>query len=338
MPIDAPAPPTPERFFDTLQAYQRTAALRAAIELELFTAIANGAHDVRSIAAACRASERGIRMLCDYMAILGFLTKGEGGTYQLSADAQVFLTKASPAYLGGIVEFLVSPEIADNFDRLTDTIRSGTVPEKSNTVSTENPVWEKFARAMVPMMFPTAQEIANILEIPSSGRMRVLDIAAGHGIFGIVLAQRNPDIEVVAVDWKNVLKVASENAVKMGVGAQHKTVAGDAFTADWGTGYDVALVTNFLHHFDAKTNTAFLRKIADSMNAGGRVVVLEFVPFDDRISPPMPASFVMNMLAGTPAGDAYTYAELSDMLIDAGLKDPEEHRLQGPQTVIVATK
>jgi len=338
MSIDAAALPTPERFFETLQAYQRTAALRAAIELELFTAIAKGAHDVRSIAAACRASERGIRMLCDYMAILGFLTKAAGGTYELSPDAKLFLTKGSPAYLGGIVDFLVSPEIANNFDHLADTIRTGTVPAQSNTVSTENPVWEKFARAMVPMMAPTAQEIANILDVPSTGWMRVLDIAAGHGIFGITLAQRNPDIEVVAVDWKGVLKVATENAARMGVGAQHKALPGDAFTVDWGTGYDVALVTNFLHHFDAKTNVTFLRKIADSMNHGGRIVVLEFVPFDDRISPPMPASFVMNMLAGTPAGDAYTYVELSDMLIDAGWHDPEEHRLQGPQTVIVAAK
>ena len=333
----AAAPPSPERFFDTLQAYQRTAALRAAIELDLFTAISNGAHDVPAIAAACRASERGIRMLCDYMTIIGFLVKG-AGTYTLAPDAQLFLTKGSPAYLGGIVDFLISPEIADNFNRLADTIRRGTVPDTSNTVSTENPVWEKFARAMAPMMVPPAQDIANILDTPSSGPMRVLDIAAGHGMFGITLAQRNPGIEVVAVDWKNVLKVATENAARMGVGAQHKTMPGDAFKVDWGTGYDVALVTNFLHHFDAKTNVSFLRKILDSMNPGGRVAVLEFVPFDDRVNPPMAASFVMNMLAGTPAGDAYTYAELSDMLIDAGWKDPQEHRLQGPETVIVATK
>jgi 2-polyprenyl-3-methyl-5-hydroxy-6-metoxy-1,4-benzoquinol methylase len=333
----AAAPPSPERFFETLQAYQRTAALRSAIDLELFTAIGKGAHDVRSIAAACHAPERGIRMLCDYMTILGFLAKA-ADTYSLTPDTQLFLTKGSPAYLGGIVEFLISPEIADNFDRLTDTIRRGTVPEQSNTVSTENPVWEKFARAMVPMMAPTAQEIAEILDLPSDRRTRVLDIAAGHGIFGITLAQRNPAVEVVAVDWKGVLRVATENAARMGVAAQHKALPGDAFTVDWGTGYDVALVTNFLHHFDSKTNVTFLRKIADSMNPGGRVVVLEFVPFDDRISPSMAASFVMNMLAGTPAGDAYTYAELSDMLIDAGWHDPKEHRLHGPETVIVATK
>ncbi len=89
----------------------------------------------------------------------------------------------------------------------------------------------------------------------------MLDIAAGHGIFGITVAQRNPQAEVVAVDWPRVLTVATENAVALGVAARHTTIPGDAFTVDWGAGYDVALVTNFLHHFDVPTCTAFLKKV-----------------------------------------------------------------------------
>ena len=63
-------------------------------------------------------------------------------------------------------------------------------------------------------------------------------------------------------------------------------MAGDAFTVDWGTGYDVALMTNFLHHFDAATCTTLLKKVAASLKPGGRIAVLEFVPNEDRISPP----------------------------------------------------
>ena len=114
----------------------------------------------------------------------------------------------------------------------------------------------------------------------------MLDIAAGHGIFGIVIAQRNPQAEIVAVDWAGVLSVATENAAKMGVAARHKALPGDAFSADLGTGYDVALMTNFLHHFDAATCTTLLKKVAASLKPGGRIAVLEFVPNDDRVSPP----------------------------------------------------
>lgn len=329
--------PSPELFFDTLQAYQRTAALKAAVTLDVFTAIGDGAHTVPEIAARCDAAPRGIRMLCDMLTVIGFLTK-TGKTYDLTPDAALFLTRKSRAYLGGVIEFLASPDLVRNFDGLAETIRRGTVAEEANTVAEENPIWQKFARAMAPMMMPFAQAMAGILGVAGAGPQRVLDIAAGHGIFGIVIAQQNPQADVTAVDWKGVLAVATGNAATMGVGARHRTVAGDAFKVDWGGGYDVALVTNFLHHFDAPTCTAFLTKVAASLNRGGRVAVLEFVPNEDRVTPPGPAGFVMNMLAGTPAGDAYTFSELRRMLESAGFGGVAAHPLNGPQTLVVGAK
>lgn len=329
--------PTPDLFFDTVQAYQRTAALRAAIDLDLFTAIGDGAATVPAIAKACAASERGTRILCDYLTIVGFLTKN-GGSYALTADTAFFLSQRSPAYLGGTIEFLSAPAIVGHFDDLTTTVRRGALAKEDSDVADENPVWEKFARAMVPMMFPTAQAIAEILAVATAGPIKVLDIAAGHGIFGIVVAQKNPQAQIVASDWAGVLTVATENAGRMGVGARHTALPGDAFTADWGAGYDLALMTNFLHHFDVPTCTALLKKVAAAVKPGGRVAVLEFVPNDDRVSPRMAASFAMQMLGGTPSGDAYTLKELTAMLTDAGFGAVSAHPLQGPETVVVATK
>jgi 2-polyprenyl-3-methyl-5-hydroxy-6-metoxy-1,4-benzoquinol methylase len=329
-------PPSPELFFDTVQAYQRTAALRAAIDLDLFTAIGDGAQTVPAIAKQIQSSERGTRILCDYLTIIGFLTK-QGDRYQLTPDTTVFLSKRSPAYMGGTMAFLGSPEIVHHFDDLAGTIRRGSIPKSESTVSEENPVWETFARAMMPMMMPPAQAIAEILG-PASGPIKVLDIAAGHGIFGIVVAQKNPQAEIVASDWAGVLRVATENAGKMGVGARHKALPGDAFTVDWGTGYDVALMTNFLHHFDTETCTTLLKKVAAALKPGGRIAVLEFVPNDDRVTPPGAATFAMQMLGGTPYGDAYTLAELTAMLKAAGFSTVSGHPLPGPQTVVVGTK
>src|SRR5258705_6271352 len=276
--------PTPDLFFETMQGYQRTAALRAAIDLELFTAISEGAATLPAIVTRCRAPERGVRILSDYLTVLGMLSK-KGDAYQLTPESAAFLDKGSPMYLGGIVGFMCAPEIVQVFDNLTATIRRGSVTAEESSVVEENPVWETFARAMVPMMMPASQAIADILK--ADGPQRVLDIAAGHGMFGIALAQRNPQAEVVAVDWAGVLAVASENAAKMGVAARHRGVPGDAFKVDWGTGYDLALMTNFLHHFDRETCTSLLRKTAASLKPGGRVAVLEFVPNDDPVSPPM---------------------------------------------------
>ena len=334
--MSAPSMPSPETFFETVWAFQRTAALKAAVALDLFTAIGDGG-DAAEIAKRAGASARGVRLLCDYLTVIGFLTK-TGQRYALTPDSAVFLVKTSPAYLGGTLKFLASSVFTKNFDNLADTVRRGTVAADSNTVADEHPIWADFARAMVPMMMPNAQAIADILQIAAAPHPRILDIAAGHGIFGIVLAQRNPAAEVVAVDWAHVLTVASENAKAMGVGGRHRALAGDAFKVDFGSGFDVALVTNFLHHFDRATCVSLLRKVAAALGPGGRVAVLEFMPNEDRVSPPASAGFVVNMLAGTATGDVYTFNDLQGMLKEAGFHGATAHALPTPETVVVATR
>lgn len=96
--------------FDTINAYQRTAALRAAIELDLFTAIGSGINSSPALAAHASASERGVRVLCDYLTVIGFLSKAQT-EYCLTRDSAVFLDKRSPAYLGGAIGFLLSPSL-----------------------------------------------------------------------------------------------------------------------------------------------------------------------------------------------------------------------------------
>jgi ubiquinone/menaquinone biosynthesis C-methylase UbiE len=332
-----PTMPSADIVFDNLFAYQRSAALRSAIDLDLFTAIDEGDQTAGAIAKRSGAAERGVRILCDYLTVVGLLKKSDAG-YQVTPESAAFLSKRSPAYLGTTARFLLLPELKRNFDDLTASVRRGGVSPAGNTVADENPIWVEFARAMAPMMMPAAHAIADLAAAWSMSAVRVLDLAAGHGMFGITLAQRNPQAEVVAVDWAPVLAVAQENAGHAGVQGRYRVLAGDAFKVDFGEGYDVALVTNFLHHFDQATCTRFLQKINEALKPGGRVVILEFVPNPDRISPPVPAGFSLTMLAGTPSGDAYTFAELRRQLEDAGFGNVSAHALPTPQTILVAEK
>lgn len=330
--------PSPELLFDTINAYQRTAAIRAAIELDLFTVIAEGAQTSPEIATRCGASERGTRILCDYLVVRGFLTK-EGPRYSLTPDSAFFLDRHSRAYMGGILEFLLSPMLTEGFKDLTAAVRNGgTVMPSGGTVAPENPVWVKFARAMAPMMAMPSEAIAMLVG-GTSEKMKVLDIAAGHGLFGIAIARQNPNAEVVAVDWPNVLEVARENAGNAGVGDRYSTITGSAFDVDYGSGYNLVLLTNFLHHFDPPTCENLLRKVHGALGEGGRAVTLEFVPNEDRVSPPVPATFSMMMLGGTPRGDAYTFPELREMFRNAGFSGSEIHPLPpSPEHVIISRK
>jgi ubiquinone/menaquinone biosynthesis C-methylase UbiE len=319
--------PSPQLFFQTINAYQRTEGLKAAIELEIFTAIGEGNSTAPDIAKRCEASERGTRILCDFLCIMGFLSK-DGNRYSLTPDSAMFLDKRSPAYLGSATEFILSPTLTDGFRNFADAVRKGgTTMSEGGTVAPENPIWVNFARGMAPMMALPAQLLAKLIDPTADQELKILDIAAGHGLYGLAFAKTNPQATVVALDWPNVLEVAKENARNAGVADRYSTIEGSAFDVDYGTGYDLILLTNFLHHFDPATNEALLRKVHAALADGGRAVTLEFIPNEDRISPPDTAAFSVQMLGGTPAGDAYTFPEFERMFANAGFAGSEMHQL-----------
>lgn len=330
------APLTPGPVFEMLLAYQRTAALKTAIDLGVFRAVGEGPGDVASIARQCSASERGIRILCDFLCIYGILVK-ENGRYRHSPTSAAFLDPRSPSSLASIAQFLGNKAMREPYDQLEEIVRTGrTVMPGDGSVEPENPIWVQFAESMGPMMAPMAGPLGAVVLEGHTGPMRVLDIAAGHGLFGIEIAKQNPQARVTGLDWAPVLRVALDNARRAGVHDRYEMLPGSAFDVDFGGPYDAVLLTNFLHHFDHSTCVGLLKKVRAVTRPGGRVAALEFVPNEDRISPPMPAAFSMTMLTTTAAGDAYTLKELSAMYHDAGFKGVTSHPIpMSPHTIVM---
>src|SRR5205085_1733296 len=146
-----------------------------------------------------------------------------------------FLNRRSPAYLGSTVDFLLTPEIRSCFQNLTAAVRrGGTAVSEEGTVSHDNPIWVAFARAMAPLMQTPARLLTDLIGGHTRQPLRVLDVAAGHGLFGITVAQRYPQAHVTALDWPNVLAVAAENARRAGVDDRHALLPGSAFEVAWG--------------------------------------------------------------------------------------------------------
>ena len=331
--------PTPERVFNTMVAFQETEALKAAIDLDIFTAIADGENTAALLAEKTGASERGVRILCDYFTIKEFLTK-KGNEYSLTQESAVFLNRHSPACLATMINFLASPWSRKNFGTLAEAVRKGgTATETGDHTKAHEEIWVNFARSMAPLTVPSAEFIAGLTGATEGKPCKVLDIAAGHGMYGITVAKRNPNAQVVAVDWPAVLEVAKENAAKSGVAGRHATKAGSVFETDLGDGYDFVLMTNILHHFDIPTCEKLMRRVHAALKPSGKALTLEFVPNEDRVTPPMAAAFSLVMLAGTDAGDAYTLAQYEKMFRNAGFAKTTLHPVpEVPQQVLLSEK
>lgn len=325
--------------WNSLTGYQHAAALKAAVELNVFGQIAAGSTTVDALASKCGAAPRGLRALLNHLVMGGFLAR-EGERYTLSPTAEAFLVPGTMSYIGGAATFLASPMIVEGFTHLTEAVRrGGTAVSADGTLAPDHPVWVEFAHAMSGLAGMTAVLLGNALDIENGPVRKVLDVAAGHGMFGITLAKLNPAIEVTALDWKNVLAVAEQHAREAGVTERFRTIAGSAFEVPFGDGYDLVLLPNILHHFDPAGCERILAKTRAALAPGGRVVIVELVPDDDRLGPPDAVRFALVMLATTPAGDAYTFAEYQDMLRKVGFGPATLQELAPtPARVIVAAR
>jgi ubiquinone/menaquinone biosynthesis C-methylase UbiE len=332
---------SPERIFATLTAYQQTYALKAAVELDLFSAIGEGANEPALLAKRLQVAERGVRILADYMTVQGFLRK-ENGKYQLTQESAVFLDRRSPACMGSMAGFLASEDNVHGFSLLAESVRrGGTTLDAGDASKPMDDRWVSFARSMAPMAVPMAGVLSQMVNAHAQGDkpIQVLDIAAGHGMYGITVAKNSANVRVTAMDWPAVLEVAKQNAKAAGVAERFSTLPGSAFDADLGEDYDYVFLNNFLHHFDIPTNEKLLLRICAALKPGGKALTVEFVPNEDRVSPPMAACFSTVMLANTDAGDAYTFAEYEKMFRAAGFKHCGLHQVPDlPQRIVEAEK
>lgn len=326
----------------------RTRAFETAIELDLFSAV----HSLGASAKAEKVAEtlslpaRSTRILLDYLTVVGFFTKANG-VYSCTPSTAVFLVKSSPQYMGGMVQFILSPALLEGFGQLTAAVRQGRTqlgPEGSMAKNDNkgHEMWVAFAKSMAPMAKAAGPVVAATPSVmpDANAPVTVLDVAAGHGYYGIAFAKANKNARVTFQDWAPVLEVAMEHAKLEGVDDRCDTLPGSAFEVHLQHNhYDIILLTNFLHHFSFETNVALAKRLFSALKPGGRLVTVDFVVNEDRISPPSAAMFPLSMLASTVDGDVYTQAQFTSMFSEAGFSQTEKVDLLFPgQAALVSHK
>jgi len=330
--------PSPEHIFSVLTAFQNSAALKAAIELDIFTAIADGANRTNVIAQRVNAAERGVRILCDYLTIQGFLTKTED-RFALTQESAIFLNRHSPAYMGTLANFLASETHKKNFDALTESVKKGgtTVAQGDNTKPNDD-FWVTFARSMAPLTTVSAGFIAELSGAKEGKVCKVLDIAAGHGMFGISIAKLNPNAQVTAVDWAGMIPTTKRITKKFGLDDRFKFIEGDIGEAEFGSGYDIATLGHILHSEGKERSRHLLKKTFGALKAGGTIAIGDWLVNDERTEPLPSLIFSVTMLINTKEGDTFSFNEIKGWLEEAGFKKVHKLEAPGPSPLILATK
>lgn len=329
--------PDPQPILQAMTAFWVSGALRGALRLDLFTHVGQGARTVEALAEASGASVRGVRPLADAMCSLGFLAKEEGG-YALTAVAETYLRSDGPTFVGDFHRFVVSEPFWNAWHRVDEAVRTGSPVVDRNGLGEQHELWATFAEASLPMALGTTMPAVEVLGAGRRG-LRILDVAAGSGGYGIALALASPDSELTFLDWPNVLEVTRAHAEQMGLGDQTRLLPGNALEIEWGGPYDLVVASNFLHHFDRETCVRLAGKAHRALVPGGRFATAEFVPDDARTEPSMPLLFAVTMLLWTEGGDAYTVAELEGILSQGGFESVEHHRFgDNPSSWIVGRK
>ena len=326
----------PDRIFQYWFGYAAPLMLEAGVRHKIFDALDAGPTTAEQVAAATGTSPRGVRILLNGLAGLEILRKS-GDQYSLTPESAKFLVSTKPSFMGGILRH--TSTILPNWLKLADAVKTGKPTKAVNQESTGAEFFRDFVEDMFPMGIAASKQLAESLDLKStSGPVKVLDIAAGSGVWSIPLAQKYTNARVTVVDWEGVIPACQKVTKRMGVGDRYEFKPGDLMAVDFGKGYHVATLGHILHSEGEERSRKLIKKVAGALAPGGTIVIAEMIPNDDRSGPPHALIFAVNMLVHTDAGDTFTFAEMSRWLKEAGFSNVRTLDTPTPSPLILATK
>jgi len=329
---------TPERIMQFYFGYAPTLAINAAIQNRVFDVLDEGPKTIEEVSSATGASQRGLRSIMNLLAGLQFLTKDEKGSYGLSPDTAAFLVRDKPSYIGGVFAHSCR-RILPKWLELDQIVHSGRPTRALNQKEEGAQFFGEFVEDLFPLNYQTAQAVVRALRLYEAKEpMRVLDLAAGSGVWGIAAAQASPRVQVTAVDWPEVIPVTQRMTKRFRLEDRFTFIKGDLRETYFGENYDVAFLGHILHCEGGEQSKRLLEKTGDSLKPGGKVVIAEWVVNDDRSGPLPVLIFGANMLVNTDEGDVFSFEEISNWLRDAGFENPRTIDAPGPSPLIVADK
>jgi ubiquinone/menaquinone biosynthesis C-methylase UbiE len=314
--------------------------LAAAVELDLFAPMSRGKQTAEEVAAKLKLDPAGTKVMLDGLAALD-LTKKLDHSYELTQVSRDYLLKESNLYLGKYIE-VARQSLSRTWDSLAQCVRTGKPAQEVNKEVIATQFFPALAEAIFPLSYSAAQMIVNHLQLSTLPKpARVLDVAAGSGVWSIPIAQANAGVKVDALDFPAVLEVTKKFATKYSVDSQFNYLAGDWRSVNLEPeAYDVVVIGHLLHSDGVVASEELLLKLHGALKPGGDLIVAEFMPDEQRTSPLFAVLFAINMFLQTTRGCVFTQAELERLLLKTGYGEIDRPELAhyGAQSPVIVAK
>ena len=331
---------SPEKIMQTGMAFWASKTLLSAVEMELFTELAKRPGDLFDVQGRLGLHPRAARDFLDALVALGFLQR-KGGLYHNSPDTDLFLDKAKPSYMGGILE-MSNHRLYPFWGSLTTALRTGEPQNESKgghdlfaAVYADPARLREFLRAMSGVSRGANMTIAR--KFPWAGYKTCADIGTAQGDLVTQIALAQPHLRGIGYDLPEVGPIF-EDYVKANNVADRVSFGGGSFFADDLPKADVLLFGHILHDWDLPTKKMLLTKAYAALPEGGAVVVYDAIIDDERSKNAFGLLMSLNMLVETPGGFDYSGADCIGWMKEAGFKECRVEHLVGPDSMVIGIK
>lgn len=332
---------TPEKILQTGLAFWASKTLLSAIEIGLFTELADGSETLAALSGNLRLHPRAARDFLDALVALGFLER-HGDVYANTPETDTFLDRNKPSYMGGILE-MANNRLYPFWGHLTEGLRTGLPQNELKTgdaglfeVIYSDPARLKdFLRAMTGVSHGANMTIAH--KFPWKDHATYVDIGTAQGDLAVQIAKANPHLQGMGFDLPQVEPIFNEYAAAHGVAKRVTFTAGDFFKQDFPKA-DVVLMGHILHDWDLPTKKMLIKKAFDTLPAGGVLIVYETLIDDERAKNAFGLMMSLNMLIETPGGFDFTGSDCASWMKEAGFIKTRVEHLVGPDSMVVAIK
>ena len=293
--------------------FQTSRILLTAIELDIFTVLDKHMFTSEDVAGKIGANIRSTDRLMSALVAMGFLRKVHGKFYNTESTSQ-FLIKDKPEFMGGLFH---TNELWKRWGTLTSAVKKGTRVYDGKDAA-ENST-ESFIAAMHYRAVKEAKILCMMIELKNVKKM--LDVGGGSGAFAMQFIENNSEMKAVVFDLQSVIPLTKKYVDSFPYKDKIEYITGDYLKNDFGSGYDLILLSSIVHINSNEENNSLIKKCSDALNPGGQIVIRDWVMNEDRTTPEGGAFFALNMLVGTLRGDTYTEKEMRNWFTNSNIKN-----------------